>query len=173
MATDNDAAGQRAAERIYWQLTSRGDAPRRLALPDGLDPADLVHRDGANGLRTAIDSSRSLADILLDARVTLALCRRSVLDIHAALREAGAIIVALPPSRWLSYIDRVTEVLGVPPGTVHKAVLDADSNTSALRKSTAGPQRSSRSSPPNEHALRTAHTGQVLRRDPPDLNLPR
>ncbi|MBN1097160.1 relaxase domain-containing protein [Blastococcus sp. TML/C7B] len=173
VATDNDLAGQRAAERIYWQLTSRGDAPRRLALPEGLDPADLVHRDGATGLRTAIDSSCSLADILLDARVTLALCRRSVLDIHAALREAGAIIVALPPCRWLAHIDRVTEALGVPPGTVHRAVLDADSNTSALSRATADPPRASRSMPPTEDPPRAAHTGQPPRANSPDLHLAR
>ncbi len=67
VATDNDPAGQQAAERIYWQLTARGDDPRRLALPDGLDPADLFHRDGATALQTAIDTSSSLADALLDA----------------------------------------------------------------------------------------------------------
>lgn len=171
VATDNDPAGQRAAERIYWQLTRRGDAPRRLALPEGLDPADLFQRDGATALRTAIDSSRSLADILLDARMSSALRETSASDIHTALREAGAIIVALPSSRWLTHIDRVTEALGLPPGTVHRAVLDADSNTSAPRKSTAGPQRSCRSSLPNEDAPRTAHMGQVLRRDPPYVHL--
>ncbi|SDO16457.1 MobF family relaxase [Geodermatophilus sp. DSM 45219] len=171
VATDNDLAGQRAAERIYWQLTRRGDAPRRLALPEGLDPADLVHRDGAIGLRTAIDSSRSLADILLDARVTPAFRPGSNANIQAALREASAIIVALPPSRWMAHIDRVTDLLAVPPGIVHRAVLDADSNTLATRRNTAGPRRASRSSLPNENASRTAHTGQGLRRDPPDLHL--
>ncbi|WP_242611353.1 MobF family relaxase [Blastococcus saxobsidens] len=170
VATDNDSAGQQAAERIFWQLTSRGDAPRRLNLPEGLDPADLVHRDGANGLRTAIDSSRSLADILLDARVTLDLRERSDSDIHAALREAGAIIVALPPSRWLAHIDRVTEALGVAPGTVHRAVLDANSNSSAPRRSTAGPKRASRSRHPSEDLHRTAHTGQGARGNPPHLH---
>ncbi|WP_041795102.1 MobF family relaxase [Modestobacter italicus] len=170
VATDNDLAGQQAAERIYWQLTSRGDAPRRLALPDGLDPADLLHRDGATGLRTAIDSSRSLADTLLDARVTLASRDRSDSDIHAALREAGAIIVALPPSRWLAYIDRVTEALGVPPGTVHRAVLDADSNSSAPRTSTAGPRRTPRSMPPTEDSLRATHPGQATQRTSPHLH---
>ncbi|WP_240619664.1 MobF family relaxase [Blastococcus sp. TF02-8] len=156
VATDNDLAGQRAAERIYWQLTSRGDAPRRLALPEGLDPADLVHRDGAIGLRTAIDSSRSLADILLAARIGSASHERSDSDIHAALREAGAIIAALSPGRWLTHIDRVTEVLGVPPGTVHKAVLGADSNTSVPRRSTAAPERASRPTPTRESYSRTA-----------------
>ncbi len=168
VATDNDVAGQQAAERIYWQLTGRGDAPRRLALPEGLDPADLFHRDGATALRTAIDSSRGLADTLLDARVIPALCERSDSDIHAALREAGAIIVALPPSRWLAHIDRVTEALGVPPGAVHQAVLDAESQPSAPRRSTAGHSWPSRSTPSIGEPLRTLQQGQAPRGNSPD-----
>jgi DNA primase len=106
VATDNDPAGRQAAERIYWHLTARGDDPRRLALPDGLDPADLFHRDGATALRTAIDTSSSLAGTLLATRLTLALRDESTSHMHTALREVGAIIVALPPSRWLGHIDR-------------------------------------------------------------------
>ncbi|MGY5884164.1 MobF family relaxase [Modestobacter lacusdianchii] len=169
VATDNDPAGRQAAERIYWQLTSRGDAPRRLALPEGLDPADLVHRDGTTGLRTAIDSSRSLADVLLDARINPASRERSDSDIHAALCEAGAIIVALPPGRWLAHIDRATEVLGVPQGTVHSAVLDADSNTSALGRSTADPRRASHATPPFRGLLRAVTTGLAPRGNSPDV----
>lgn len=44
-ATDNDAAGAKAAERDYWQLATRGADIRRLILTDGRrtfnDPADL------------------------------------------------------------------------------------------------------------------------------------
>lgn len=170
MATDNDPAGQQAAERIYWQLTARGDDPRRLALPDGLDPADLFHRDGATGLRTAIETSSSLADTLLAARLTSALRDGSTSDMHMALREVGAIIVALPPGQWLAHIDRVTEVLGVPPGTVHRAVLDTEPITAAPRRTTAGPQQASRLTPPYEDLHRTAHTGQSSQSTRPDLH---
>ncbi len=170
VATDNDLPGQQAAERIYWQLTSRGDDPRRLALPDGLDPADLFYRDGATALRAAIDTSCSLADTLLDARLTSALRDGSTLDMHGALREVGAIIVALPPSRWLAHIDRVTEALGVPPGTVHRAVLDTESITAAPRRTTTGLQQAFRLTPPYEDFHRTAHTGQPPHGTPPDLH---
>jgi DNA primase catalytic core len=124
VATDNDPAGQQAAERIFWQLTARGDDPRRLALPDGLDPADLLHRAGATALRTAVETSGSLAQHLLDARLTAAARDRSTGSIHTTVREAAAIITALPPARWLSHMDRVTDALQVPPGTLHMAVLD-------------------------------------------------
>jgi DNA primase catalytic core len=170
VATDNDPAGRKAAERVYWQLTARGDDPRRLVLPDGLDPADLFSRDGAAALQMAIKASTSLADTLLDAHVTPTMRERSASDIHSALREASSIIVALPPSRWLAHIDRVTEALGVPPGTVHRAVLDADPNIPTPGRSTACPQRASRSTPPNESLHRTAPTGQTRPTTSPHLH---
>ncbi|MDP9391633.1 MAG: toprim domain-containing protein, partial [Actinomycetota bacterium] len=125
IATDNDPAGQRAAERIYRQLTARGDDPRRLALPTGLDPADLHHDGGAPALREAIARAGNLADQVLDAGIARAVPSGNTADVTQAVREAAAIIAALPPPRWLSHIDRVTDALHLPPGTVHQAVLDA------------------------------------------------
>ncbi len=170
VATDNDLAGHQAAERMFWQLTTRGDDPRRLALPDGLDPADLFHRDGATALRTAIDTSPSLAGALLDARLTPVEQNRSTAEIRAALRDMGAIITAVPPSRWLDFIDRVTEVLGVPPGTVHRAVLDTEPITAPRRSSTTSPHQMSRLTPLSENHHRTGHTGQPSHGTPPDLH---
>ncbi|UOY04031.1 MobF family relaxase [Blastococcus sp. PRF04-17] len=129
VATDSDPAGQQAAERIFWQLTARGDDPRRLTLPDGLDPADLLHRDGATALRAAIETADSLVHHLLDACITAASRDNGPSAVSQAVREAAAIIAALPPARWLTRIDRVTDALRVPPGTVHMAVLDAGSIT--------------------------------------------
>ncbi len=42
VATDNDKAGQAAAERDYWILTDLGHDPLHATLPEGTDPADLV-----------------------------------------------------------------------------------------------------------------------------------
>ena len=168
VATDNDPAGYQAAERMFWQLTTRGDDPRRLALPDGLDPADLFHSDGATALRTAIDTSPNLAGALLDARLTPVEQNRSTANIRAALRDMGAIITAVPPSRWLDFIDRVTEVLGVPPGTVHRAVLDTEPIVAPCRRTTTSPHQMSRLTPLSENHHRTGPTGQPSRGTPPD-----
>ncbi|MCF6506690.1 toprim domain-containing protein [Blastococcus sp. MG754426] len=173
VATDDDTAGQQAAERIFWQLSTRGDDPRRLALFDGLDPADLFHREGATALRRAIDASSSLADNLLDARLTAALSDRSPAALRAALHDVSATIVALPPSRWLAHIDRVTEALGVPPGTVHKAVLDTEPITSAPRRTPTGPHRAHRSTPPYADPQRPGQTGRPSHSTPPELHQPR
>jgi DNA primase catalytic core len=170
LATDNDAAGQRAAERIFWQLTARGDAPRRLTLPDGLDPADVLHRDGVVALRTAIETSDSLADALLDARLTSARSGRSPLAIQAEVRDAAAIIVATPPARWLAHIDRVTEILGVALGAVHAAVLDTEPITA---RTTASPRQAFRSASPYDNPDRTGHTGRPTQDTLPDLHYSR
>jgi DNA primase catalytic core len=170
VATDNDPAGHQAAERMFWQLTTRGDDPRRLALPDGLDPADLFHRDGATALRTAIDTSPSLAGALLDGRLTPGEQNRSSADLGAALRDMGAIITAVPPSRWLDLIDRVTEVLGVPPGTVHRAVLDTDPIATSCRRTKTGPHQMSRLTSLSGNHHRTGHTSQPSHGTPPDLH---
>ncbi|SHN52782.1 DNA primase, catalytic core [Geodermatophilus obscurus] len=170
VATDNDPAGYKAAERMFRQLTTRGDDPRRLALPDGLDPADLFHSDGATALRTAIDTSPSLAGALLDARLTPVEQNRSTGDIRAALRDVGAIITAAPPSRWLDFIDRVTEVLAVPPGTVHRAVLDTEPIATSYRRTTAGPHQMSRLTSLHENPHPTGPTGQPPHGTQPDLH---
>jgi DNA primase len=125
VATDGDPAGQQAAERMFWQFTGHGAAPRRLDLPPGLDPADLLHRDGAPALRAAIDRAGSLADQLIHARIARAVAEDGNAHAAAVLHNVAAVIAALPPLQWVAHIDRVTEALHLPPGPVHSAVLEA------------------------------------------------
>jgi DNA primase catalytic core len=170
VATDNDPAGHQAAERMFWRLTTRGDDPRRLALPDRSDPAEVFHHDGATALRTAIDTSPNLAEALLDARLDPVEQNRSTADMRAVLRDMGAIITAAPPSRWLNLIDRVTEALKVPPGTVHRAVLDTEPVTAPRRRTKMRPDLMSRLTPLHGISHRTGHTGQRRYDTPPDLH---
>ena len=134
-----------------------------------IEPVDLFHRDGATALRTAIDTSPSLARALLDTRLTPVEQIWSTADIRVVLCDVGAIITALPPSRWLDLIDQVTEVLGVPPGTVHQAVLDLEPSIATARKPTTGPPQP-RLTPPYENHHRTGHTGQPPNGTPPNLH---
>ncbi|WP_116451904.1 MobF family relaxase [Blastococcus litoris] len=147
VATDNDTAGQRAAERTFWQLTARGDAPRRLALPEGLDPADLLHRDGAPALRKAITDAGSLADQLISARIAQATESPSNLHDDAVLRDVAGIIAALPPLRWLKHIDRVLEQLPGAAGRLYWAVLDAGGSTASRSTRPPAPPSSGSQAP--------------------------
>jgi hypothetical protein len=94
---------------------------------------------------------------------------RSTANLQAALREVGAIIVALPPAQWLAHIDRVTKALGVPPGTIHQAVLDTEPITATPRSTAISPQRTSRLTPPFENGYWAGHTRQPSHGTSPDL----
>ena len=62
VATDADAGGRAAAEADYWRLTALGDVPRHAALPDRLDPAELLQTRGPAALHTTLASAVGLAD---------------------------------------------------------------------------------------------------------------
>ena len=125
VATDNDPAGQRSSERAFWQLAARGDAPRRLDLPAGMDPADLMRRAGASALSDAIERAEDLGRQLVDAHVAEALNAGTTEAIRAAVRETAAVIAALPPGQWLAHLQRAGSALDIAPGVLHRAVLDA------------------------------------------------
>jgi DNA primase catalytic core len=103
VATDNDPAGRQAAERAFWQLTARGDTPRHLALPDGLDPAQLLHRYGATALHDALTNADSLATRLVDQHIDRYAGRLDSVEgtVHAA-RTAAHIIGATRPENWIA-----------------------------------------------------------------------
>ncbi|MGI9093194.1 MAG: hypothetical protein ACR2FF_07095, partial [Mycobacteriales bacterium] len=126
VATDADPAGDKAAERAYWQLTARGDDPRRLVMADGVDPADVLRRGGPAVLRDALDQAGSLAEQLIDRRTAAAAGDTGSAENHvAAVRAAAEVIGALPPNRWLPLVERVTRDLDAVPGSVHLEVFDA------------------------------------------------
>ncbi|AXC50122.1 DNA primase [Paracoccus suum] len=93
IALDGDAAGLRAALRLVdlaLPLTGPGQALRFAMLPPGLDPDDLIRREGAGAMRQVIESARPLVDLLwqreTEGRVLDSPERRAALD-HA-LRAA-------------------------------------------------------------------------------------
>lgn len=64
---DGDKAGQRAAARALARalpLLKPGHSLRFLTLPDGLDPDDLVRRDGAAGMAGRLEQAVPLVDFL-------------------------------------------------------------------------------------------------------------
>jgi DNA primase catalytic core len=116
VATDADRAGQQAAQRIFWQLTARGDDPRSLAIPTGKDPAELLQTAGSTVLRHALAASPSLASALIDARVAVYADRLDTVEgqVHAA-RRAAEVIAALPSSSWPAHLTQVVARTGIAP----------------------------------------------------------
>lgn len=68
---DGDTAGLAAAEKAAGLIDDETlSVDLNVAvIPDALDPADLVARDGADGLRAVIESSRPLLEFAIDRRL--------------------------------------------------------------------------------------------------------
>lgn len=67
VALDGDAAGRRAARRLAELALPRlapGRSLRFLLLPEGTDPDDLLHSQGAGAFRKLIETAQPLVDLL-------------------------------------------------------------------------------------------------------------
>ena len=126
IATDADRAGLQAAQRIFWQLTARGDDPRHLAIPTGKDPAELLQTGGAAALHEALATSRSLASALIDARVAVYADRLHTVEgqVHAA-RRAAEVIAAVPSTSWPTHLTHVVARTGIAPDIALSEVFGA------------------------------------------------
>jgi DNA primase len=107
VATDADLPGRVAAERDYWLLTQHGLDPAAATFPEGLDPADVLARQGSRALAEALAAARPLGELLLDERLTN-------LDGDVALHEAGHVVAARPPQCWDAQVADAAGRLGVP-----------------------------------------------------------
>ena len=126
VATDTDRAGIEAAHRAYWQLVQRGDSPRRLAITGSKDPAELLHDQGPQALRDALDVSPSLAGALVTVVVEGHAHRFDTVEGRLdATRRAVEILAALPPDQWAPHLARLTQRTGVTVDTVTSEVFDA------------------------------------------------
>jgi len=73
VAFDNDPAGQRAAAAAYLLLHDAGITTARVpTLPSGQDPAEVLATDGVDALVAALGRRRPLADVAVDAVLTMA-----------------------------------------------------------------------------------------------------
>ncbi|WP_404351801.1 relaxase domain-containing protein [Phycicoccus jejuensis] len=118
IATDADDAGRTAAHRDYWLLAQHNLDPATVALRPGTDPADLLHRYGANEVCTALTAVTPLADALLHERLTQ-------LDGILGARQALTVLAASHPSRWDAGIDSIAETSGVPRIVLRRHLADA------------------------------------------------
>jgi DNA primase len=76
IALDPDEAGFKAASRAARAALSQGLQVKVTQLPEGLDPADLIVKEGADAWRKAIREAKEIITFLLD-----------VLEAHAKSKE--------------------------------------------------------------------------------------
>jgi DNA primase len=119
---DGDEAGRRAAERAAdILLAERVDASVAL-LPPGQDPADLVARDGREGLEAVLERSEDLWGYRMERTFQRHDTDR-IEDREAAVRELGEVIqrMAHPIRRDLAF-KLLSERTGVPESTLRNQI---------------------------------------------------
>jgi DNA primase catalytic core len=125
VATDADAAGQKAAYRAFWQLAARTADPQHLVVAGGKDPAEMLQTAGPDALHAALAAPTDLADAVIAGRIGEFTDRLDTVEgrIFAA-RRAAEVIAALPDG-WLERIDRLVDQTGIAKQTAMSEVIDA------------------------------------------------
>ena len=97
LALDSDAAGQEAMMRAASVAARRRLELRVVALPEGRDPAELIAADGAEAMRSAVDSSVPFARFRVE-RVLAAGDRQSAEGKDRILDELRPVFASMGPS---------------------------------------------------------------------------
>jgi DNA primase len=99
LCLDADRAGQEAMLRAARVAAGRHLELRVVALPEGQDPADLIERDGADALRTRVESSQPFVAFNVDHILSRADTRsaegkdRALGELRPMIRELGASVL--------------------------------------------------------------------------------
>jgi DNA primase catalytic core len=118
VATDADLAGQIAAQRDYWLLTQHALTPMTVSLRPGSDPASILEAVGLEALRSALNDSAPLSDVLMRERLD------NLTGLGAA-REAAQVLAVGPPTAWDHGTARIAEETGVPEAVVRRELARA------------------------------------------------
>ncbi len=113
VATDADLPGRLAAERAFWLLTQHGTDPLAAQLPDGTDPASVLHAHGPDALIGLLEDPRPLGQVMIDERL-------ANLPARAAFEAATRVIAARPPSTWATSTIEAARHAGIDLETAAK-----------------------------------------------------
>ncbi len=152
LALDADPAGIKAAGRAARIALAQGLNVKVAQLPPGLDPADLIEKEGKEVWRIAIRDSKDIITFLLDVLQTHAknadAFRRSVeLVVLPFLQD-----VASPIARE-QYMNEIATRLGVSPGAITQSLAQIPQMQSPL-SSTQNPTVSEVSKEPSKDMRR-------------------
>ena len=127
VATDADAAGWKAAQTAFWNLTAADLDPTYIALPDGLDPADLHATHGPQGIQDAIANRTPLGEIMLDQTLRTAGHWSDPTVRQQIVEHAASILAARGPDTWNDSITQLNRQLHLSAGilehrTLHESI---------------------------------------------------
>ncbi|MCE0485440.1 MobF family relaxase [Ornithinimicrobium sediminis] len=117
-ATDADTAGRLAAERAHWLLAQHNVPTFVASLPEGTDPADLLHDQGADAVTSALLGASPLSEVLLEERLTN-------LPADQALHPAVQVLATATPATWDRACTEIADRLGTDSGTTRRALHQA------------------------------------------------
>jgi DNA primase len=112
VALDPDGAGRKAAIKAYACLSRVADDITAVVLPDGVDPAEMLEKQGPRPLSNALTvHGRHLADFVVDARIQAWEFDGRLEGVEGqfgAIRAAGKAISTMPAREAARQISRVT-----------------------------------------------------------------
>jgi DNA primase len=118
LAFDSDEAGARAAERAFSFQEQFPVQVHVMILPEGLDPADLVAKRGADAVREAAAGARPLVEYMVHRAVDRH-------DLSSVEGQSSAVAEALPmlerlqdPVRRTEYAHLLADLAGVDDASV-------------------------------------------------------
>src|SRR5664280_1394467 len=89
-----------AAERVYFALAGRGQNPKTAAVPDGVDPAQLLTDRGELAVVEAVEDGPDLARAVIDHRLAERGRVDSVEGRVAAARHVANVLAPLGHDNW-------------------------------------------------------------------------
>lgn len=127
LALDADAAGHKAMLRAQEVAAGRRLEIRVAAMPDGVDPADMVvTEEGGDRFRGLVEAAVGLAEFQIDLILT-GVDTASPRDRDRGLAEAAPVLAKVPPGATRQeLVRRVTERLQIDPSVVQARVDQAD-----------------------------------------------
>ncbi|MDQ2622477.1 MAG: DNA primase [Actinomycetota bacterium] len=167
LALDADAAGRKAMLRAQEVAAGRKLTIRVVAMPAGVDPAELVvSEEGAAEFRRLVDGAVDLPEFHLDL-ILGGVDMDSPRDRDRGLAEAAPVLASIPPGAIRQELTRrAAERLGIDPSVV-VARVDADPGPEPTRGAPLPPVPGEDSGPnggPQEPGRRPGNAGTVLSR---------
>jgi DNA primase len=142
LCLDADRAGQEAMLRASRLAAGRKLELRVVALPEGLDPAELIEREGAERLRERVEGSVPFVVFDVD-RILARADTRSAEGKDRAIAELKPVLGELPPSVLREdLLRRVAGRLELSEGTLASLIAEQRAPRSETAPATGGVRRS-------------------------------
>jgi DNA primase catalytic core len=125
VATDADPAGWKSAQTAFWNLTAADLDPNHLALPDGLDPANVFETHGPAGIQAAINDRIPLGHAMIEHLLRTAGHWSDPTVRQQIVEQAARILAARGADTWLDSFARLNRHLHLSAGFLEHQTLSA------------------------------------------------